>query len=70
MLVLQLMASGAVIVVSFMLATDPARNLPRKISAIGFGVAAIVWMGRGSERLRAYRSIGGSFARRMARKGF
>jgi phosphoserine phosphatase RsbU/P len=54
MLVLQMSAVAAVIIGSLMLATDPTRNRPRKITAIASGVAAVLWIRRGSEFLRGW----------------
>jgi sigma-B regulation protein RsbU (phosphoserine phosphatase) len=52
MLIVQVIAMSAVFFGSLFLATDPARNRPRKITAIGFGIAAAIWIRRGSESLR------------------
>jgi len=52
--VLQIIAFAAVILGASMLATDPSRNRPRKIQAIGFGVMGVVFITRGSEKLRGW----------------
>jgi sigma-B regulation protein RsbU (phosphoserine phosphatase) len=53
-LVLQIIAFALVAVSALMLATDPARNRPRKIQAIALGVLGIVFIRRGSEKLRGW----------------
>src|SRR5260370_15059886 len=51
-LVLQIIAVAVVAFATLTLATDPSRNRPRKIQAIGLGVLGIVFVRRGSEKLR------------------
>ena len=52
--VLQVILWALVGVVALMLATDPERNRPRKIQAIGFGIAAAAFIRRGGEKLRGW----------------
>ena len=51
---LQIIAFSVVIVGAAMLATDPSRDRPRKIQAIGLGVLGVVFISRGSEKLRGW----------------
>jgi sigma-B regulation protein RsbU (phosphoserine phosphatase) len=53
-LALQIIAFAVVAVATLTLATDPSRNRPRKIQAIGLGVLGIVFVRRGSEKLRGW----------------
>lgn len=52
--VLQIGAFAAVIVGAATLATDPSSNRPRKVLAIALGVAGILFISRGSEKLRGW----------------
>jgi sigma-B regulation protein RsbU (phosphoserine phosphatase) len=52
--VLQIIAMAVAIWGAALLATDPSRNRPRKIQAIGFGALAVVLITRGGERLRGW----------------
>ncbi|HEV2687654.1 MAG TPA: GAF domain-containing protein, partial [Bryobacteraceae bacterium] len=53
-LVVQIVAFAVVAVAALTLATDPARNRPRKIQAIGLGALGLVFVRRGSEKLRGW----------------
>src|SRR5260370_1488633 len=63
-LVLQIIDVTVVAIATLTLATDPSRNRPRKIQAIGLGVLGIVFVRRGSEKLR------GCFDRRFFREAY
>jgi sigma-B regulation protein RsbU (phosphoserine phosphatase) len=52
--VLQIVAFAAVAAGATMLATDPSRNRPRKIQTIALGVLGVVFISRGSEKLRGW----------------
>jgi sigma-B regulation protein RsbU (phosphoserine phosphatase) len=52
--VLQIVAFAVVIFGAALLATDPSRNRPRKIQAIGLGCVGLVYIRRGSEKLRGW----------------
>lgn len=53
-LVVQVVAFVVVGVAALTLATDPSRNRPRKIQAIGLGALGLVFVRRGSEKLRGW----------------
>ena len=52
--VLQIIAIAVVIFGAAMLATDPSRNRTGKIEAIALGVAGVIFISRGSEKLRGW----------------
>jgi sigma-B regulation protein RsbU (phosphoserine phosphatase) len=52
--VLQIIAIAVVIFGAAMLATDPSRNRPGKIGVIALGVVAVIFISRGSEKLRGW----------------
>ena len=52
--VLQIIAIAVVIFGAALLATDSSRNRPAKIEAIALGVIAVIFISRGSEKLRGW----------------
>src|SRR5579863_4811404 len=43
-----------VVVTATLLASDPRIRLPQKLEAVAFGMAAVLWMKRGADRLRVW----------------
>jgi len=52
--VLQSILMVVVVVAATLLASDPRTRLPRKLEVVGLSMAAVLWMKRGADRLRAW----------------
>jgi len=51
---LQFILMVVVVVTATLLASDPRMRLPRKLEAVALGMAAVLWMKRGADRLRVW----------------
>ena len=51
---LQFILMVVVVVTATLLASDPRMRLPQKLEAVAFGMAAVLWMKRGADRLRVW----------------
>ena len=51
---LQFIVMVAIAVTATLLASNPRTRLPQKLEAVCFGMAAVLWMKRGADRLRAW----------------
>jgi sigma-B regulation protein RsbU (phosphoserine phosphatase) len=52
--VLQGILMVAIVLTATLLASDPRTRRPQKIEAVAFGMAAVLWMKKGADRLRAW----------------